>query len=266
MTQPRGYVDPDYLQAAAELVQQEKQRTYSWMHPQTGHAVLDVGCGPGTDTMALASLVGPNGRVVGVDADAAMIAEAARRAEQAGCSAWCSHQQADAMALPWQTGTFDACRSERLFQHLPHPAGVLAEMARVTKPGGWVVVWDADWGTLSIDTPEVEIERRLVRVHAERLLDNGYAGRQLPRLFKRQQLADIAVEIRPLQFTNYALFRYLTLLDTVERDALAVGLITEEELHRWQQSLEQTEAEGTFFAHVNAVLVAGRNGEAARGE
>jgi hypothetical protein len=59
-------------------------------------------------------------------------------------------------------------------------------MARVTKPGGWVVVWDADWGTLSINTPEVELERRLVRVHAERELNNGYAGRQLYELFKRQ--------------------------------------------------------------------------------
>ena len=266
MTQSRGYVDPNYLHVLAELAQQEKQRTYSWMHLQPGDAVLDVGCGPGTDTIALAEVVGPTGRVVGVDADAAMIAEAERRAEQAGCSAWCSHQQADAMALPWQTATFDACRSERLFQHLPHPAGALAEMARVTKPGGWVVVWDVDWGTLSIDTPEVEMERRLVRAHAERLVNNGYAGRQLLRLFKQQQLGDITVEIRSWQVPNYTLLRYLTLMETVERDALAAGLITEEELHRWQQSLEQTEAEGIFFAHVNAVLVAGRNRDLTRDE
>jgi ubiquinone/menaquinone biosynthesis C-methylase UbiE len=266
MTQPQGYVDPDYLQVMAKLAQQEKQLTYSWMHLQSGYAVLDVGCGPGTDTIALAGLVGPTGRVVGVDADAAMIAEAERRTELAGCSAWCSHQQADATALPLETGAFDACRSERLFQHLHAPALALAEMARVTRPGGWVVVLDADWGTLSIDTPEVEIERRLVRVHAERLVNNGYAGRQLYRLFKQQGFTDITVESRSWQATNYQLFRYLTLMDTIERDALAAGLITEEELHRWQQSLEQTEAEGTFFAHVNGVLVAGRNRKAANGE
>lgn len=265
MMQPRGYVDLNFLNVMAELAKQEKQRTYTWMHLQPGSAVLDVGCGPGTDTIVLAGLVGPTGRVVGVDMDAAMIAEADRRAEEIGCSAWCQHQQADALALPLETGVFDACRSERLFQHLHNPARALAEMARVTRPGGWVVVWDADWGTLSIDTPEVEIERRIVQAHTERVLNNGYIGRQLSRLFKRQQLVDIAVEIRPWQFTNYALFRYLALMDSVERDALAAGLITEEELRRWQQSLEQTEAEGTFFAHVNAVLVAGCNREAARG-
>ena len=266
MTQPRGYSDLPYLQVTADLLKQEKQHTYSWMHLQPGAAVLDVGCGPGTDTIALAGLVGPTGRVVGVDADAGMIAEANRRAEQAGCSPWCTHQQADATALPLETGAFDACRSERLFQHLHAPALALAEMARVTKPGGWVVVLDTDFGTLSIDTPEVEIERRLVRAHAERELNNGYAGRQLYRLFKRQQFTDITVESRPFQATSYALLRYLISMDTLERDALAAGLITEEELHRWQQSLEQTEAEGTFFAHANGVLVAGRNKEAASGE
>ena len=57
------------------------------MHLQPGHAVLDVGCGPGTDTIVLAGLVGPTGRVVGVDSDAAMIAGADRRAGQAGCYA-----------------------------------------------------------------------------------------------------------------------------------------------------------------------------------
>ncbi len=258
MTQPRGYVDPHYLRILAELLQQDKQRTYSWMHIQPSHAVLDVGCGPGTDTIALAELVGPTGCVVGVDYDAGMIAEAGRRAAQAGCSAWSRHQQGDASALPLETDTFDSSRSERLFQHLRDPADALAEMARVTKPGGWVVVLDADHSTLSIDTSEVDIERRLARARTERSLNNGYAGRQLYRLFKRQHFTDITVEIRPVYFTSYVLARYSNNLDVVEHDALVAGLVTEEELQRWRQSLEQAEEAGEFFAHINTILVAGR--------
>jgi SAM-dependent methyltransferase len=160
-----------------------------------------------------------------------------------------------------ETGMFDSCRSERLFQYVHNPADVLAEMARVTKPGGWVVILDADHGTWSIDTPEVDIERRLVRVLAERMVNNGYAGRQLYGLFKRQQFADINVEIRPLYFTNYTQFRYGIQLDIIEREALAACCITEEELNRWQQNLEEAETTGTFFAHAAGVLVAGRKAE-----
>jgi hypothetical protein len=134
-------------------------------------------------------------------------------------------------------------------------------MARVTKPGGWVVIQDADHGTWSIDTPEVDIERRLTRVLAERMVFNGYAGRQLYGLFKRQQFIDINVEIRPLYFTNYTQFRYGTQMDIIEREALSAGLVTEEELKRWQLYLEEAETAGTFFAQAAAVLVAGRKAE-----
>lgn len=261
MTLLGDYIDPHYLDAMAELIQYNKQRTYTWMHILPGHSVLDVGCGPGIDTIALAELVGPTGSVIGVDVDAAMIAEADRRAEQMGCRAWCRHQAGDAAALPLETGTFDSCRSERLFQHVHNPAGILVEMARVTKPGGWVVILDADHGTWSIDTPEVDIERRLTRILAERMVINGYAGRQLYGLFKRQQFIDINVEIRPLYFTNYAQFRYGTQMNIIEREALSTGLVTEEELNLWQQKLEDAETAGTFFAQATGVLVAGRKAE-----
>jgi ubiquinone/menaquinone biosynthesis C-methylase UbiE len=264
MTQPRGYVDRYYLDAMAELIKRHKQRTYTWMHLQAGHVVLDVGCGSGTDTLALAELVGPTGRVVGVDVDATMVAEADRRAEQAGCGAWCHHQQADATALPLERCVFDACRSERLFQHAHNAAAILAGMVRVTRPGGWVVVLEPDWGTLSLDTPQVEIERRLARVRAEQTTNNGYAGRQLYALFKRQGLTEITVELHPLSFTSYALFRYATVMERVERDAQTVGLLTEAELQRWRQHLEEAETTGTFFAHMLGVLVAGRKAVSTR--
>jgi ubiquinone/menaquinone biosynthesis C-methylase UbiE len=165
-SKPKGYVDTAYLQTTAELLNAFKQLTYERMRAQPGQKVLDVGCGPGTDTIPLAQCVGSSGRVIGVDYDAEMITEADQRALRAGVSSWVTHKRADAMALPFESNFFDACRSERLFQHLPDPAKVLSEMTRVTKSGGWVVVLDADWGTLSADASDTEIERRLMRAKA----------------------------------------------------------------------------------------------------
>ncbi len=252
-----GDNDADYLQRVAELVQQTKQRSYALMHIQPGSKVVDVGCGPATDTIALAHLVGPTGQVVGLDFNAAFLAQADERADQAGVRTWVTHQHADATKLPFEANTFDACRSERLLQHLPHPEQAVAEMVRITRPGGWLVIADTDWGTLSIDTPEIDIESRLVRLGAD-MHNNGYAGRQLYRLLKRQQLADIMIEMVPGYFTNYALAEQVIGPAELAQEALHQSVITEEEAQRWSASLAQADAEGVFFASIMGVLIAGR--------
>ncbi len=258
MAQPKGYADTEYLRAAGNQLNLIKQRSYALMQIQSGHKVLDLGCGPGTDTIPLGPLVGVNGHVIGGDYDGAMIAEAERRAEQASVNAWVRHQQVDAVSLPFATDYFDSCRSERLFQHLLNPAQALSEMIRVTKPGGWVVVLDTDWGTWSTDSDDSDIERRLARFMAESYLHNGYSGRKLYRLFKQQNLADITYDVFPLATPNYALARQITQAERSEQQALKAGVISAEELQRWQSGLEQANEEGIYFSSVNLLMIAGR--------
>lgn len=187
-----------------------------------------------------------------------MICEADQHAREAGISEWVKHKQADATSLPFETGTFDACRSERLFQHLLNPVPALSEMARVTKSDGWIVVLDTDWGAASVDSIEIDIERRLARVRDERTLHNGYAGRQLYRLFKRQNLLDIYIEGFVGCTTSYALARLLGVEDIIEKEGLSAGIVTTDELRRYQLTLEQAEAEGVFFASYTLIMLAGR--------
>jgi hypothetical protein len=131
-------------------------------------------------------------------------------------------------------------------------------MARVTKPGGWIVELDSDWGTLSFDTTEVDIEQRLKRFKIEHCHHNGFSGRQLYRLFKQQQLQDVSVEMCPLGVTDYSVSRRGCLLDEVERDALAMGVVTADGLQRWHTSLEEADAKGIYYSSVDQVMVSGR--------
>ena len=258
MSISKGYVDSEYLQLLEEQMLDFKRKSYARMNIQPGDSALDVGCGLGTDTIYLAQLVGATGEVVGLDYDASMVAQGNQRALDAGLGDLVRHEQGNATSLPFPDARFDSSRSERLFQHLFCPERALFEMARVTKPNGWVVVLDTDWGTLSINSSLPDIERRIVQSSNDVCLNNGYSGRRLPELFRWQDLKEISIEVLPYQITNYALGREVIVLDKRETDALAAGVITQTQLNRWHDDLEQLEGNGSFFASFNLVLVAGR--------
>ena len=159
--------------------------------------------------------------------------------------------------LPFAENSFDACHSERVFLHLQNPAQVFAEMVRVTKPGGWIAVVDLDGASCSIDTPEADIERRIVPFWVTKHT-NGYAGRQLYRYFKQHGLVDVTVELNAGPIFDLDLFAYLLKLDDIQERALRAGAVTQVEVERFRASLEQAAAMGAFYATFNMVTVVGR--------
>jgi ubiquinone/menaquinone biosynthesis C-methylase UbiE len=101
--------------------------------------VLDVACGPGILACALA---GRARHVTGIDITPAMI-EQARARQAATGHANLSWHVGDATALPFADNQFDRVTTRYSFHHMPDPAAALAEMARVCRPGGRIVVIDA---------------------------------------------------------------------------------------------------------------------------
>ncbi|GAA2806719.1 methyltransferase domain-containing protein [Kitasatospora paracochleata] len=135
-----------------------------------GQAVLDVGCGPGTITADLADLVGPSGRVIGVDSSAEVLAEARAHAAERG-AANLAFEVADVYRLPYGDGEFDVVHAHQVLQHLADPVAALRELRRVTAPGGVVAVRDADYAAMAWypQPPELDewlaLYRRIARAN-----------------------------------------------------------------------------------------------------
>lgn len=253
-----GYVAANYLEATARIAAPIKSSSYAEMRLQPGHQVLDVGCGVGIHVIALAQLVGHAGQAWGVDADLEMVLQARDKIAEAEITA--SVDCAIATELPWGNNYFDSTRCERMFQHLAHPESALAEMLRVTRPGGRVVVVDTDWGSLSINAPNSALERRLVAYKPEHALRNGFIGRHLPALMQNAGLKDVHIEVLPIYSRHYEVARFACALDDLTARAQQAGIATRSEIRDFEQSLMTLDRAGCFFATVNMVLVAGSKG------
>ena len=141
-----------YLDEAKDKFARAKSTSCDLLRLQSGEKVLDAGCGLGDDLLEMAELVGIHGFAAGVDKSESLIAEARQRARSRGVIA--QLQSADAEHLPWDSNHFDACRADRLLQHVCNPRLVLDEMLRVSKPGGLIVVTDRDWGMVALDSSD----------------------------------------------------------------------------------------------------------------
>lgn len=125
----------------------ENSAAYLLPHLVPGMRLLDVGCGPGTITIDLATRLAP-GEVIGVDSVEEPLVEARRAAGSAGV-ANVSFRVAEGMALPFDDGTFDVVHAHQVLQHVPDPVGMLREMRRVCRPGGLVAARDSDYAAFA---------------------------------------------------------------------------------------------------------------------
>lgn len=254
---PHSSVLIDYLDFvhSQPVVKEYKNQSFELLNIHSGDLLLDAGCGTGIDATELAHLVGPIGKVIGIDNSEKMIETATQRMQESSLSVEFKNQ--DVYKLCFSDNTFHGVRAERLFQHLEFPNKALNELIRVTRPGGRIVVTDPDWQTLLIDSIDQEEITSVITEQQNYSILNDKIGRNLRRLFKEGGLIDVEVTPHPLIFTDFSIADALLTLTRAAKEAAISKKITENQAEMWLQGVKQSSEQGTFFSSLTLFSVCG---------
>ncbi|KAB7708907.1 demethylmenaquinone methyltransferase [Bacillus aerolatus] len=139
----------DQMNSLISFQQHKRWRndTMKKMAVEKGAAALDVCCGTGDWTIALAKTAGPEGRVVGLDFSQNMLNVGKEKVEEAGLKR-VEMIQGNAMELPFEDNTFDYVTIGFGLRNVPDYMQVLQEMHRVLKPGGMAVCLETSQPTM----------------------------------------------------------------------------------------------------------------------
>jgi ubiquinone/menaquinone biosynthesis C-methylase UbiE len=251
----RAYIEHLDAVNALETAQGYKQKTYDLLDVKKGHRILDVGCGTGDDVQILARAVGDDGRVMGIDNNEIMIAEAQKRSQNSDLPV--DYRLCDVHGLLFADNTFDGCRSYRVFNSLEDPEQALAEMIRVCLPGGRIVVTDIDSDTFVIDHVNRALTRKIHEFICHNMVRNSWIGRQLYGLCKQSGLVGVTVTCGTMVLTDYDMIEAILSFKWVLACAQEAGALSTDEVSDWLDQLEETGHTGRFFSAITLYTVSG---------
>jgi arsenite methyltransferase len=237
------YLTPDVVAQRSQVLRALELRE--------GERVLDIGSGPGLLANEMAALVGHNGRVCGIDISEDMLTISRQRCAD---QPWTEFQKGDATKLPCTDDSFDAAVSTQVYEYVADIPTALAELYRVIRPGGRVVVLDTDYDSLVIHTENQARMERVLSAWNEHFVHAG-----LPRTLSRQ-LRDAGFTVR--QRDVIPMFNPEYRENTFGRGALsimatfAVGRrgVSREEAAAWLAEFAELDKEGKFFFSLNRYL------------
>ncbi len=169
---------------------------------------LDVGSGVGHWGRSLLGVLHADATVTGVEREERWVDAALRRASDEGLAQRLSYVQGSAEELPFAAGSFDLVTCQTLLIHVPRPAEALAEMLRVLRPGGTILLAEpsnqANQLVANSVTARQDLEQQLGRLRFFLTCQQGKAALgegnnsvadELPFLLSQLQVEDVSVSI-----------------------------------------------------------------------
>jgi arsenite methyltransferase len=231
--------------ATRDIVEQ-RRATLEALALRAGERVIDVGCGPG---YLCAEMAAAGASVVGVDPSPSMLA----LAEQRGSGV--ELLQGDALSLPVEDGSFDAAVSTQVYEYVADIGGAFAEVRRVLRPGGRLLILDTDWDSIVWHSSDDARMERVLRAWDEHLA-HPRLPRVLPSLLRDAGFTLRRAEIVPVMNLGYARDTYsANVLGTIADFVPGRQGITLDEVDEWRDDLRSL-GDDYFFSLNRYLFVA----------
>jgi SAM-dependent methyltransferase len=211
---------------------------------QPGEVILEVGGGSGVVLREIARRTAGANRIIDVDINPYLLREAASLAEQAGLAERMSFQEGSAEAIPLAAESVDVALSFTVMEE-GDADRMLAELVRVTRPGGRVavIVRSCDmpsWANLPISAAlRAKVDQP--GLIGAGVAANGCADASLYRRFHAAGLTELRCFPQLVAITPAEVSRF-----TISQQQI-LAMLTSDEGAEWRSAAAQAEAEGTFF-------------------
>jgi ubiquinone/menaquinone biosynthesis C-methylase UbiE len=231
---------------------ERRARILAALNLKTGTHVLDVGSGPGHLAYEIAQVIGPDGRIEGVDSAEGSVETGRRRC--AGLEN-ASFTLGDAYGLPYDDGTFDTVMSSQVFEYLEDVAKALGEMFRVLKPGGRVLIHGTGWGALLWHSQNPERMSRILKIWDGHLADPKMSERMAKKL---HDTGFVGVQAEPIVHmeTSYDPTSMSAIMAKFVGGYVVSQGISQAESDAWAEELPNLGSSGDYFFSSNEYIFA----------
>ena len=229
----------------------QREKTLSILDIKSGEKVLDIGCGVGFLAFEMAKEVGDSGSVICLDQNMEMIKHAKQRCKNFRQT---SFFEGKAENLQFEDNTFDVVSCTQVLLYTEDVSLVLAEIKRVLKTGGRVIIVETDWRGVVLNNKYDSLTLKIFSAWDKTVPSPNLPVRLRPLLIKHG-FSKIKIDPIPILNTEYNPGNFShDVMKWITKNAQKNGVISTKQRGKWLDELEKLEKKDSYFFCVNRFL------------